>query len=104
NRKNVEAHSNQIPEAFQEIIDEPTYRKSVQYTLAKGKLSRLQITWETVVLLAVLGSGFLPWSHGVFLSKLGASVWSMAAFLLAVGVVLSLPALPLAWYAQFRLE
>jgi len=38
------------------------------------------------------------------MSWLGPSVWSSAAFLFTVGVVLTLPGLPLEWYHQFRLE
>jgi STE24 endopeptidase len=39
-----------------------------------------------------------------FVHHHGASAWSMAAFLFAVGFAMSLPSLPLDWYAQFRLE
>ena len=33
NRRHVLAHAGEIPPAFQGIIDEPTYKKSVAYTL-----------------------------------------------------------------------
>ncbi|MDB6112542.1 MAG: Ste24 endopeptidase, partial [Pedosphaera sp.] len=35
---------------------------------------------------------------------LGTSAWAMAAFLFAMGLVLSLPGLPFEYYGQFRLE
>ena len=35
--------------------------KSVQYTLAKGRLDQVQVTYNSVVLLLVLFSGVLPW-------------------------------------------
>src|SRR5215467_2267526 len=104
NQRNVLAHAQTVPEALKEVIDEPTYRRSVEYTLAKGRLRQLELTYHTVVLLGVLFSGVLAWSFGVFRQPFGGSAWSMAAFLLLAGVALALPGLPLDWYDQFRLE
>jgi STE24 endopeptidase len=56
------------------------------------------------VLLLILFTGVLAWAFGSFRQQFGDSAWSMAAFLLLVGVGLSLPGLPLDWYDQFRLE
>ena len=104
NRRHVLAHADAVPEAFQAVVDPATYAKSVQYTLAKGRLSRSEITLDAVVLLAALFSGVLPWGFRLCLAGWGPSVWAMAAYLFVVGVVLGLPGLPLDWYAQFRLE
>ncbi|MGA2243318.1 MAG: M48 family peptidase, partial [Verrucomicrobiota bacterium] len=38
NRRHVLAHAYEIPPAFRGTIDEPAYKKSVAYTLAKGRL------------------------------------------------------------------
>ena len=104
NRRHVLAHADAVPEAFQAVVDPATYAKSVQYTLAKGRLNRIEITLDTVVLLAALFSGVLPWGFRLCLAGWGPSVWARAAYLFVVGVVLSLPGWPLDWYAQFRLE
>ncbi|HWX20801.1 MAG TPA: M48 family metallopeptidase [Candidatus Binatia bacterium] len=104
NRRNVLAHAQALPEAFRSIVDEPTYAKSVRYTLAKGCLQQFELTYDTAVLLVVLFSGVLPWSFHLFAQRLGQSAWAMAGFLLAIGVALALISLPLEWYAQFRLE
>ena len=104
NRQHVLAHSGAVPEAFKGIVDEATYAKSVQYTLAKARFDQVETAWDTVVLLAVLFSGVLPWGFGALSQWLGASAWAMAAFLLLTGMALSLPGLPLDWYDQFRLE
>ena len=37
NRRHVLAHADEMPPAFRGIIDEPAYKKSVAYTLAKGR-------------------------------------------------------------------
>ncbi len=104
NGSRVLAHAQAVPEAFKAIIDEPTYAKSVRYTLAKNHLHQLELTWNTVVLLVVLFSGLLPWAHQGFTASLGGSAWCMAGFLFVTGVALSLPGLPFDWYAQFRIE
>ena len=104
NRRHVLAHAGAVPEAFKGVMDEATYAKSVHYTLAKGRLDQIEATWSSVVLLAVLFSGLLPWGFQAFTQGLGSSAWAMAAFLLVTGVALSLPGLPLDWYDQFRLE
>jgi len=104
NRRTVLAHAGQVPEAFQKVMDEATYARSVQYTLAQARFSQVETTYDAVVLLVVLFSGVLPWGFGLFNHWLGGSAWAMAAFLCAVGIALSLPSLPLHWYDQFRLE
>jgi STE24 endopeptidase len=104
NRRHAIAHRGKVPDAFKEIVDEPTYQKSVDYTLAKSKLEQVEIAWNSLVLLMVLFSGALPWGFGTFVQGFGQSAWALAGFLLATAVALSLPGLPLEWYHQFGLE
>jgi STE24 endopeptidase len=104
NRQHVEAHAAAVPPAFAAVVDAPTYAKTVAYTLAKGRLETAELGYHAVVLAAVLFSGVLPWSYAWFAQHLGSSAWAMAGYLFATGVALSLPGLPLDWYAQFRLE
>lgn len=104
NRRQVVAHAGAVPEAFKGVMDEATYAKSVSYTLAKGRLEQVEATWNSAVLLAVLLSLVLPWAFHGCIQWLGGSAWAMGAFLLGVGIALSLPGLPLDWHDQFRLE
>jgi STE24 endopeptidase len=104
NRRHVLAQADKVPPAFQEVIDEATYRRSRDYTLAKNRLHQAEIAYGTVVLLIVLYSGVLPWALKAFTQMLGASAWAMAAYLFVISLALSLSGLPLDWYAQFRLE
>ena len=104
NRRNVLAHANELPEAFKGIIEEAAYARSVQYTLANGRLRQIELVYDAAVLAAVLFSGVLPWGLHWFRQTLGGAAWSMAALLFAAGLVLSLSGLPLDWYDQFRLE
>jgi STE24 endopeptidase len=104
NRRNVLAHAGSVPDAVKGIVDEPTYARSVEYTLAKGRFRTLELTFSTVLLLAVLMSGLLPWAFGAVARSFGTSGWLMAGFLFVTGLAFSVAGLPLDWYAQFRLE
>ena len=104
NRREVERNAAKVPAAAAAIMDEATYQKSVAYTLAKNRLGRVELVWETAVLLAVLFSGFLPWLHGHFSALAPEANWDDALFLLCALFAMGLPSLPLEWWAQFRLE
>ncbi len=104
NQRHVRAHAGQVPDAFAGAVDEPTYARSVQYTLAKSRFHEFECLWGAIVLLAVLLSGVLPWTYTRWTVACGASPWALALYLVAVGVCLSLADLPFDWYAQFRLE
>jgi STE24 endopeptidase len=103
NGRHVLAHASAVPEAFKGFVDGQTYEKSVQYTLAKSRLHQIDTVWHALILVLVLFSVILPWAFGLF-GRLGSSIWAMAGYLFSVGLALSLPGLPLEWYAQFRLE
>lgn len=104
NRRHVQAHAGELPAPYRGILDEETYQKSVAYTLAKARFALIDMTWSKVVLLAVLVSGILPASFAWLGEHWGHGVWSLAAYLLGIGLCMTIPDLPLDWYAQFRLE
>ncbi len=104
NERHVRAQGDAVPEAFKDKIDQATYAKSVQYTLAKSRFGRMEDTSGTLILLVVLFSGVLPWGFRSFANSLGESAWTMAGFLFVIGVALALPGLPFDWHGQFRLE
>ena len=104
NQRNVLAHAGGVPAVFRDVIDGPTYARTVEYTLAKARLHQVELTYNAAVLVAVLFSGVLPWAFARLSEGLGTSAWAMAALLFVIGVALSLPGLPLDWYSQFRLE
>ena len=104
NRRHVVAHADAVPEAFRATVDPETYRKTVAYTLAKQDLGRIELAWGTLVLLLVLFSGVLPQAWSAWTLAAGSSAWASALGLFLIGVALSVPDLPLEWWAQFRLE
>lgn len=104
NRGEVKRHAGAVPAAFRETIDLPAYERAARYTLAKSRFSQGETIYETLVLLAVLFSGVLPYLYGRVTEALGSSAWAQAAYLFGCGVLLSIPSLPVNWLEQFRLE
>ena len=49
NRRHVCAHTNEVPPAFRGIIDESTYRRSIDYTLAKSRFGNIVNVFDAVV-------------------------------------------------------
>jgi STE24 endopeptidase len=104
NQRHVRAHANDLPHAFRGMFDEPTYGRSVDYTLAKSRFGEVLTSFDALLLMAVLFSGVLSWAFGKFTAAFGTSVWALTGFLFATGIALSIVSLPFAWYAQFKLE
>jgi STE24 endopeptidase len=104
NQRHVRAHANEVPIAFRGVIDDATYRRSVDYTLAKSRFGEMAEMFDAVVLIAVVFSGVLPWAFERFTASFGTSIWAMAGLLFVVSIALSVLGLPFAWYAQFKLE
>ncbi|PYJ19770.1 MAG: peptidase M48, partial [Verrucomicrobia bacterium] len=86
NQGRARARANDVPPAFRAMIAEPTYRRSVDYTLAKSRFGNVASVFDAVVLIAVLFSGVLPWSFGRFSASFGTSALAMAGFLFVTGI------------------
>src|SRR6266516_5004758 len=77
NHQHVRAHADDVPPAFREMVDEPTYRRSVVYTLAKSRFGEVVTLFDAVLLIGLLFSGVLPWAYGIFTAAFGKSVLAM---------------------------
>ncbi|KXU36369.1 peptidase M48 [Cephaloticoccus primus] len=104
----VRRHAERPPAAVASIMDEATYRQSVAYTLARSRFGQFSSLYDFFVLALVLVGGVLPALYDTVVSwggsGAGEAVWTRAAFLLLVGLLLSIPGLPFDWWSQFRLE
>jgi STE24 endopeptidase len=105
NRAEVRRHALAPPPAAAAIMDPATYAKSVNYTLEKSRFGALTEIFDSLVLAMVIFGGVLPVIYEQFAHWGGPDrVWDDALFILASGVLLSLPGLPFDWWSQFRLE
>lgn len=104
NAQEVRRNAHAVPAALSSVMSKEDYTKAVDYTLAKGRFARIELVYDTTVLLIVLFSGFLPWVQQVTGAAGEVATWREALFVMTVAMVLSIPGLPLEWWSQFRLE
>src|SRR6478672_9254251 len=77
NQRHLRAHADEVPPAFREMIDQPTYRRSVNYTMAKDGFGEVVTLFDAVLLIGLLFSGVLPWAFEKSTAAFGTSVWAM---------------------------
>ena len=104
NLRYVRAHASKVPESFRDFIDLPTYRKSVEYTIAKTRFGIVNEVYDALILTVVILNGILPWLYSGLSGLLSYSVWGQALVLLLMVILLGLPGLPFDWWGTFRLE
>lgn len=104
NRAETRRHAGAPPATLAAIMDAPTFARAADYTLAKSRFASFELVFDAVVLAAVVFSGLLPALWAWFDALAPGAAWSGALFLVGTGLLLGLPGLPLAWWAQFRLE
>jgi len=104
NMRHARAKSAEVPDAFKDFIDLPTYQKSIDYTVAKTRFGILSELYDSVILAIVLLAGALPWLYSWLSGVIGYGVWGQACVLFLIGMILGLPGLPFDWWSTFRLE
>lgn len=97
-------HRDSPPESLMAGLDSTAYGKSIDYTLAKSRLSQWEMSYDAIILIAVLSSGAAAWLFSTMETWFGTSAWSRAFILFLSGTVFSLLSIPFDWYSQFRME
>ena len=93
-----------VPPELAGAVDAALAERTREYTLAKARLGLVQGVWGTVVTLAVLLSGFLPWLDATLASAGVLGAHRFVAFLAILSAVVAISALPFALYGAFVLE
>lgn len=102
--RHVSAHRGDVPEAFKSQISLEDHQKAARYTLAKGKVGRLESLFGMVVLLLWTLGGGLALLSG-FWQGFGWSDMTMGVvFILSFFVLSSVIDIPFSWYRTFVLE
>ena len=102
--RHVARHRATVPEAFSNRISLAAHQKAADYTLAKAKLSLIDITLSAAVLLCwTLLGGLDRLNHGL-LELLGPGLGQQLALLASFAVISTLIEMPLSLYQTFRLE
>lgn len=111
NRKETLRNADSVPEAFRGMIDEPTYRKSVAYTLRKIDFGYLETFFDaalTLVLVIALLPTIYDWT-GTLLELSEdlsgwARIWREGTVLIVISTLIGLLDLPFDWYETFQIE
>ncbi len=111
NRKETLRNAGSVPEAFRGMIDEPTYRKSVAYTLRKIDFGYLETFFDAALTL-VLVIALLPTIYDWAGTLLGPSedlsgwarIWREGTVLIVISTLIGLLDLPFDWYETFQIE
>jgi STE24 endopeptidase len=93
-----------VPDGFAGFMDADSYRKSIDYTVAKLRFGLIESCFSTIVLAVIVISGFLPWLFAVFTDWFGVGCWGQGLTLIAVFTVLSLPSIPFDAWSTFKIE
>jgi len=100
----VHAHREKIPEAFVDEVSLEAHQKAADYTVAKGKLDRVEsIVGVIILLLWTLGGG-LALLTGAWQSLGWPEMVMGIIFILSFFVIGSIIDIPFSWYRTFVLE
>lgn len=104
NARHVAAHRAAVPEAFADRIPLEAHQKAADYTLAKGRLGRLELGWGTLLLLAWTLGGGLELLDGFWRGFHWTPEWTGTAVFFSFILIGALLDLPFDLYRTFVLE
>ena len=102
--RHVATHRGAVPPAFAHRISLSAHQKAADYTLAKARVSLIDITLSAAVLLCWTLLGGLDWLNRWLLEFISPGLWQQLALLAGFAVISALIELPLSLYQTFRLE
>jgi len=100
----VHAHRGEVPEAFKQQVELSAHQKAARYTVAKGKLNRIESVIGAVLLLVWTLGGGLALLSDSWHSFAWSNMTTGIVFILSFMVIGTLIDLPLSWYKTFVLE
>ena len=102
--RHVAQHRGAVPAAFAHRISLAAHQKAADYTLAKARVSLIDITLSAVVLLGWTLLGGLNALNLWLYDRLDVGLWQQLALLASFAVISALIELPLSLYQTFKLE
>jgi STE24 endopeptidase len=102
--KYVDANRDKVPSAFAEDVSLSAHQKAADYTLAKGKLNRIELVFGMLVLLGWTLGGGIEWLYQLWQNLDWSVMTTGIIFMLSFMLIGSVIELPLSWYRTFVLE
>jgi STE24 endopeptidase len=102
--RHVVRHRSQVPAAYQSIIDAAAHQKAADYTVAKTRLSVIDIGLQAALLLGWTLLGGLDALNKTLLDMMQPGLIQQVALVVVFMLLGSLLELPMSWYQTFKLE
>ncbi len=100
----VLVHRNQVPGPFTDQIDLASHQKAADYTVARGRISRWENLWDTLIVLALTLGGGIEAIDGLWQQVGLPEVWHGTAVVLSVLLIVSAVGLPFSIWRTFGVE
>jgi STE24 endopeptidase len=102
--RHVIRHRSQVPAAYQSTIDAAAHQKAADYTVAKTRLSVIDIGLQAALLLGWTLLGGLDALNKTLLDVMQPGLMQQVALVVVFMLLGSLFELPMSWYQTFKLE
>lgn len=100
----VSSHRAAVPARFADRVALASHQRAADYTLAKLRLSLVEIVFGAVVLVGLTLMGGIDALNLAIQARIASDLWAGVALLAGTVFLTALLDLPFAWYRQFRLE
>ncbi len=102
--RHVARHRAHVPTPYETTIDTAAHQKAADYTVAKTRLSVIDIGLQAALLLGWTLLGGLDALNKALLDMMQPGLWQQVALVVSFTVLGSALELPMSWYQTFRLE
>ncbi len=102
--RNVRRHRAQVPAAFSDKISVEAHQRAADYTLGKTRLARVELVYDSLLLLGWTLGGGLNWLDGLWQSAGWGPLAGGVALILSAFAIMALLELPFSLYHTFVIE
>jgi STE24 endopeptidase len=104
NLRNVKKNAHAVPPMFVDVVDYATYKKSVSYTLTRGRFGILNSFISSAILLAIVLTGVLGALDGFTAAVPIPPYFQGLLFIFIVALFFQVASLPSSLYSSFGIE
>ena len=104
NRRHLRESYNEVPAELKGSFELTDHQKAIRYHLAKSKLGKWKVQFNTVFLIILLPLGAANWLDNFLYSLISDSIIRGISFFLVLSLVNSILTLPFALYSTFVIE
>jgi STE24 endopeptidase len=102
--RSVAAHRDGVPDAFADKIQLETHRKAADYTVAKTRQGRVELVYDSLLLVGWTLGGGLQWLDNLWLAAGWSTINTGVAVIVSAFFIMSLLELPFSLYHTFVIE